>query len=220
VNKSPVSPPAERLFFVAVIMAVLFFPACVRARVHPAPGPSGYETGIASWYGPDFHGRPTSNREIYDMYDMTAAHPTLPFGTRIMVTNLENGRAAEVRINDRGPFVKNRIIDLSYAAARMLGMIGTGTAPVRLDILSGNAKPARPGYVIQLGSFTDENNARDLKKGLGDRYGTAFISEYALAGRTFYRVRILAGERPETEALAARLCADGYPVLICEINYP
>jgi len=204
-----------RFRLVLVVLAILASSACARARILP---PSPYQTGTASWYGPDFHGRPTSNREIYDMYEMTAAHPTLPFGTRVMVTNLDNGRAVEVRVNDRGPFVKNRIIDLSYAAARLLGMVGPGTAPVRLDLLSETPRPGGPGFVIQLGSFTNEDNARELKNRLGNRYGPAFISEFVLAGRTYFRVRIPAGDRPATEALAARLNADGYPVLICELN--
>jgi len=150
------------------------------------------------------------------MYEMTAAHQTLPFGTRVMVTNLDNGRAVEVRINDRGPFVRNRIIDLSLAAARLLGMVGPGTAPVRLDVLSKTPRLGGPGFIIQLGSFTNEDNARELKNRLGNRYGPAFISEFVLAGRIYYRVRLPADDRPATEALAARLNADGYPVLICE----
>ena len=214
-NKKRLCRPAERLGLLAVALVLAFSPACVRARLHPD---ASFQTGTASWYGPDFHGRPTSNREIYDMYEMTAAHQTLPFGTRVMVTNLNNGRATEVRINDRGPFMKNRIIDLSYAAARLLDMVGTGTAPVRLDIIAGEGRPSKVGYVIQLGSFTDVENARALKNRLSERYGTAFISEFVLAGRTYYRVRIEAGDRPLTEALAARLNADGFPVLICEVN--
>jgi len=100
--------------------------------VEPKPGAT--QTGIASWYGPGFHGRRTSSGEIYDQYDLTAAHQTLPHGTRVQVTNLTNGRSVSVRINDRGPFVDDRIIDLSYAAARQIEMIGPGTAMVRVDV--------------------------------------------------------------------------------------
>src|SRR5207237_27842 len=104
--------------------------ALVRA---PAPPPitDGVQVGVASWYGPGFHGNRTANGEIYDQYELTAAHPSLPLGTRVMVTNLENGRAVQVRINDRGPFVGGRAIDLSYAAARTIGMVGPGTVRVR-----------------------------------------------------------------------------------------
>src|SRR5262245_23123224 len=99
------------------------------------PAVGGVRVGVASWYGPGFHGNRTANGEIYDQYELTAAHPTLPLGTRAMVTNMKNGRAVEVRINDRGPFVGGRVIDLSYAAARSIGMIGPGTAPVRVEVL-------------------------------------------------------------------------------------
>lgn len=98
-------------------------------------------TGYASWYGPKFQGRRTANGEIYDMNKMTAAHNTLPFGTIVRVTNIRNGKSVVVRINDRGPFKKNRVIDLSYKAAKKLGMIRMGTAPVKITILKlGNGK--------------------------------------------------------------------------------
>lgn len=99
------------------------------------PVEDGRQEGIASWYGPGFHGKRTANGEIYDQYELTAAHQTLPLGTRVMVTSLTNGRGVEVRINDRGPFVGGRIVDLSYAAARVIGMLGPGTMPVRLDVI-------------------------------------------------------------------------------------
>lgn len=96
---------------------------------------SRVEIGIASYYGRGFHGRRTASGEVFDMYGLTAAHRTLPFGTRIRVTNLHNGRTVVVRVNDRGPFVKNRILDLSYAAAREIGIIATGTAKVKIKVL-------------------------------------------------------------------------------------
>jgi len=194
-------------------LAVVLSAACSGTRFLAR---SGGQIGIASWYGPDFHGRMTSNREIYNMYDMTAAHPSLPFGTRVLVTNLDNGRTAEVRINDRGPFAKDRIIDLSYAAARMLDMVGPGTAPVRLEIMDDGGRPANVRYLIQLGAFVEERNARELRNRLGKRYGKAFISAKTLTGRTYYRVLLQASDRSGTQALAARLNADGYPVLVSE----
>lgn len=116
----------------------------------PAPRPlaAGYEeTGKASWYGPWHHGRLTASGEVYDMNRMTAAHRTLPLGTRVIVENLDNGRTAEVRINDRGPFVGQRILDLSYAAATALGAIRPGVVPVRLRVveLPDSARVARAG---------------------------------------------------------------------------
>src|SRR4030066_707835 len=91
--------------------------------------------GVASWYGGEFHGRPTSSGEVYDMYQLTCAHNTLPLGTMVMVTNLENGKSVELKVNDRGPFVKGRIIDVSYAAAKMLDMCEKGTALVKVEVL-------------------------------------------------------------------------------------
>ena len=102
----------------------------------PEAAPSTGQTGEASWYGEPHHGRRTASGETYDMYQLTAAHPTLPLGTRVLVTNLKNGRAVEVRINDRGPHVPGRIIDLSFAAAQQLGVASGGTIPVRIRVLS------------------------------------------------------------------------------------
>jgi rare lipoprotein A (peptidoglycan hydrolase) len=115
--------------------------------------PGVTQIGTASWYGPGFHGNRTSSGEIYDQYELTAAHRTFPLGTRVSVTNLQNGREVEVRINDRGPFVKERTIDLSYAAARSLDMLGPGTAPVRIEVLGEAPVPlAAVAYTIQTAS--------------------------------------------------------------------
>ena len=100
-----------------------------------APSNGVSQTGIASWYGPGFHGKATASGKVYNQNELTAAHQTLPLGTRVMVTNLENGSATEVLVNDRGPFAKGRIIDLSYAAAQSIKMVGPGTALVRLDVI-------------------------------------------------------------------------------------
>ena len=125
------------------------------------------ETGIASWYGEKFHGRPTALGETYNMYAMTAAHKTLPLPTRVRVTNLENGRSAELRVNDRGPFVKGRVIDLSYSAARELGVWRRGTARVRVEALEpgGSREPARAAgshAYLQAGAFAYRDNAAKL----------------------------------------------------------
>lgn len=127
----------------AVILALLAA-GCSGAR-RPRESPRVIERGVASWYGPKFDGHPTANGERYDMHAMTAAHPTLPFGTLVEVRNLDNGRTCQVRINDRGPFVRGRIVDLSYAAARALDMVGPGTAHVELAVVSPGAPfPVRP----------------------------------------------------------------------------
>jgi rare lipoprotein A len=104
--------------------------------LEPAAVGRSVQTGYASWYGQQHHGRRTASGETYDMHELTAAHPTLPMGTRLLVTNLRNGRSAEVRVNDRGPVVEGRIIDLSYAAARRVGAIDHGVVPVRVRVVA------------------------------------------------------------------------------------
>ena len=110
-------------------------PGTLATLAPPSPPRPMTETGRASWYGEPHHGRPTANGERFDMNALTAAHPTLPFGTRLRVVNLNNDREVEVRINDRGPVMPGRIIDLSYAAARALGAVGAGIVPVRLTVV-------------------------------------------------------------------------------------
>lgn len=197
-----------------------FLTSCARMVPPSAAGSGGHTlSGIASWYGEDFHGRRTSNREIYDMYEMTAAHKTLPFGTRVMVTNLNNGRTIAVRINDRGPFVGERIIDLSYAAAATIDMVGSGVAPVRLDILGDRAASGRlpnPGYYVQVGSFVYEDNARDLEKRLRAKYQDVAVSPFASMSRTYYRVRVKARDRDASLRIAQILSEDGYKVILLE----
>jgi rare lipoprotein A len=117
------------------ILAALGMVGCSTASTTGRPARPGALTGPASWYGKAHHGQRTASGERFDMYALTAAHPTFPFGTRLRVVNLENDRQVEVRVNDRGPTVPGRIIDLSYAAARALGAVGTGVVPVRLIVL-------------------------------------------------------------------------------------
>lgn len=141
------------------------------APEEPAPAPSG-ENGIASWYGNPFHGRASASGEIYDMEQMTAAHRTLPFGTWVRVHDLDNQKTVDVRINDRGPFVDGRIIDLSHAAARAIEMIGPGTAHVQIEILS--APPVGQAFFgVQVGAFRNRENAERLRAAMEARYGRA-----------------------------------------------
>lgn len=151
------------------------------------------------------------------MNDLTAAHRTLPFGTYVMVTNLENDRSVVVRVNDRGPFVKGRIIDLSYAAARVLGLVGPGTARVRLDVLRGFKAPDGPGrggaVWIQIGAFSVQENAYGLKRRLDGSYNGVSVSRIKTATGTYFRVRIRTDEAA-ARGLAERLAAEGYPVVI------
>ncbi len=170
---------------------------------YPLPSAQGYEeVCIASWYGPGFHGRLSASGEIYNMYDHTAAHKTLPIGTYVLVTNLENGKQTIVRINDRGPFVKNRCIDLSYIAAKDLGMIGKGTAKVKIVALSEgeltafgikykNVPNFRQGnFYLQVGSFKIYNNAINLKKSLEKEFNRVEIEPFVKDGIVYYRVQI------------------------------
>jgi len=164
------------------------------------------QRGIASWYGKKFHGRKTSSGEIYNMYKMTAAHKTLPIPVNVRVKNLTNGRSIVVRVNDRGPFIEGRIIDLSYAAAQKLDIIGTGTARVEINTLIPGQRESTPvvrtipladrvaedtPLFIQVGSFGLEFNAINLLRDLRDSNElAASISELETNGGLFYRVRV------------------------------
>jgi len=153
--------------------------------------PGATQEGIASWYGPGFHGKKTTSGEVYDQHDMTAAHQSLPLGTRVVVTNLRNGRAVEVRINDRGPFARSRVIDLSYAAASTLDMIGPGTAPVRVQVVGAPEVAFTPLlYTVQVGSFAELPNALDLQRRLQARYPSVRVTRQDVGSAAYYRVRI------------------------------
>ncbi len=169
------------------------------------------EVGVASWYGGKFHGRKTANGEIFDKNLLTAAHKTLPLPVIAKVTNLSNGRSVKVRINDRGPFTRGRLIDLSQAAAQKLGFIRNGTAKVRVEVLPGESRalvkgsepyqPAqaqlvsavpvreRSAVYLQLGSFAERDNANRLKKQL-EGFGNIAIKPVILSGKEFFRVRM------------------------------
>lgn len=181
------------------------------------PVVNGVQSGIASWYGQEFHGRPTSNGEIYNMHDLTAAHRTLPFGTVVEITNILNGRTITVRINDRGPFVGNRIIDLSYAAARMLDMVGPGTIPIRLEVVK-EVLPAPAGqrFAVQVGAFILRDNADAMAAKLRPDFPDVAVSLFQTEWQTYYRVRIPAGSRREAHRLADRLSGLGHNVILLE----
>jgi rare lipoprotein A len=168
-----------------------------------------WERGVASWYGPGFHKVRTSTGELYDMYGMTAAHRTLPLPAYVRVTNLQNGRSVVVRVNDRGPFVGNRIIDLSYTAAAKLDMLRNGTAMVEIRTIDPTAPPpvitasalataptaptapTVPALFVQAGAFADPANAERLAERLrGGNLGKVFVRDDQIAGRRMYRVRI------------------------------
>ncbi len=169
------------------------------------------QKGIASWYGSDFHGKLTSNQEIYNMHALTAAHKTLPFGAYVKVTNLNNGKSIVVRINDRGPFIKGRIIDLSYAAAKKVGMDITGVAPVKIKVLKKySPKKSSQKFSIQVGSFISKKNANTLKRKLQKNYRNVYITKIKASSNTFYRVRIKASSVKSAEIIAKKLMKQGY----------
>ena len=192
----------------------------------PARGgqPNWREQGLASWYGADFHGRRTANGERYNMYAMTAAHKTLPLGTQVVVTHRETGRRIRVRVNDRGPFVAGRIIDLSFAAARALGSAEAGVVPVIVEAVlpaaafaaapapaappapgpraPPSAPPLRGAFAVQVGSFTVEANARQLAARLPVPSGAARVQFVEDNRGAWWRVRI-GGYPSELEAASA-----------------
>lgn len=198
---------------VALLAAMLA--GCGRKSAPPLdPGrlPGWTETGVASWYGPGFHGKRTANGEVYNMNAQTAAHKTLPFGTWVRVHNLDNDRSTRVRINDRGPFVRGRIIDLSRKAARDIGMERAGVARVRLSVAqppaaSSDSKQTASGiYSVQAGSFRNRNRAEKLRNQLGSTYGPADIESASVKGQLFHRVLVgRLDSLPQARLLADRI---------------
>jgi len=185
--------------------------------------------GVASWYGPGFHGRRTSSGERYDQNRLTAAHRTWPLGTSVRVTHLATGQSLVVRINDRGPFVDDREIDLSFEAARRLGMLRAGTARVRLEpIRVHHAPPRAVRFAVQVGAFLAEPHARALRRRIGGWRGLqrtplrpgprgVYVSTTHRAQRTLYRVRV--GPYPNraaARALASALARTGIDSVVVE----
>jgi rare lipoprotein A len=146
------------------------------------------DTGTASWYGPNFHGKTTANGETYDQNALTAAHRTLPFNTVVKVTNLDNGKSVRVRINDRGPYVGNRVIDLSFAAAKEIDMIISGLARVKVELVKSEEPVSRrqgpEEFTVQLASFTVKSQADAMA---GDIRG-AYVYQSRVDRTTYYRV--------------------------------
>ena len=212
----------------AVLLALLLF-CCApprRATIPPPrippPKPSPLvkevQYGWASWYGKEFLGRKTASGQIYNMYDLTAAHPSLPMGTRVMVTHLKNGRSVVVTVNDRGPFVEGRIIDLSYAAAKMLDMVEEGVAWVKVEVLSWPDQPWKAharGFTVQVGAFSRKVNALKLKEELSKVCDSVYITVLETSQGRYWRVRVGSfPTRDEAQAMAEHLSASGYDVII------
>lgn len=165
---------------------------------------SAAEEGLASWYGGKFQGRRTASGELFDTRQLTAAHRSLPFGTRVLVTNLSNGKSVTVRINDRGPFVAGRVIDLSLAAAAAIGLAGKGVAPVRLEVLGAGPPDS---YLLQVGSYRLRGNA---ERQLARLHAAGFAGELEPAGGGATRVVIRRVPSSELGGLQERLAAAGW----------
>lgn len=202
------------IFLIFLVLIGFMFSSCTRIK-YTEPG--YIQTGKASWYGPGFHGKKTSSREIYDMHDMTAAHRTLPFGTYVIVTNLNNEKTVMVKINDRGPFVEGRVIDLSYAAASALGMVEPGVIPVRIEVIQALSPSLNSQKIsVQVGAFTIKKNAEKLKTQLSKTFSDVYIAQFKTPHQIYYRVRIKAESKQKANTIALKLQKAGYNVFILE----
>ena len=179
--------------------------------------PVGFkQTGEASWYGQDFHGKPTASGEPYDMWAHTAAHRELPFGSVVRVTHLGTGANTVVRINDRGPFAHGRIIDLSRAAARDLGLDRAGVGRVRIEVIGGDAAAAQSGtYFLHLGSFGNRANADTLR----DRLRAAGYRAELAPGPGVTRVVIRNLSAADADRIAAELTDRGFPTALRRVQH-
>ena len=201
----------SRTIVVLVFISVVSI-SCSRKTSTPE---SAVQSGVASWYGHPFHGRMTANGEIYDMEMMTAAHRTLPFGTVLRVQGSDNGKTTEVRINDRGPFVKDRIIDLSHAAARAISM--PGIANVRLQVIHTPPTRAVQAFTVQVGAFPQRVEAEQLRAQLERKYGRASLI-YRDLDRTW---SVLVGLEPSVESantLAVQLDKEATPAFVVSVD--
>jgi rare lipoprotein A len=214
----------------ALIAAAPYLASCAVREVTPAPpvhtAPSqepaavqGYreayrETGTASWYGKEFHGRKTASGEIFDMYGISAAHRMLPLGTTIRVTNLDNYKSINVRVNDRGPFARNRVLELSYGAAKELGFIAQGTARVKVEALEPVPDPGGQ-YTVQAAVFAEAENARMLKDRLSKRFEVTSIVPFESNVGKFFRVRVgVYASEEKAELIAGKLMMEGLEPIV------
>lgn len=208
-------------FRVLFCFSLVLLASCTTVRYESYPKATH---AVASWYGPDFHGRPTSSGEIFNMYALTCAHRDYPFGTKLTVTNVSNNKSVNCIVNDRGPFVSERDLDLSYGAAKEIGLIGPGTGKVRIEYAGRDTQYVREvkyiqgskgPFALQVGSFKELSNAARLKMALELKYSKVYITEAEIDGSRYYRVRI--GKFPakdEASRFAKTLANEGYSVLI------
>jgi len=184
--------PKSSAFLLPLLLSLLLLNACSASRQYRI----GYrEVGLASWYGDKFHGRPTASGEIYDMYELSAAHKKLPLGTLLRVTDLNTGRSIKVKVNDRGPFIGRRILDLSYGAAEKLGVLEAGVTPVKIEIIGRapilrRSQAANNRFFVQVGSYEIKENALRVKKEVGQYYKKVYLKVGLTDQGKRYRVRI------------------------------
>jgi rare lipoprotein A len=199
--------PSRSIATAPLLLGALALAGC--ASTGHRDRPPVFERGIASWYGPGFDGRQTASGERYDMHALTAAHRTLPFDTLVEVRNLDNGLTTQVRINDRGPFVRKRIIDLSLSAARAISMVGPGTARVELRTIA--LGPGVRQYVVQVAAFQE----RALADALVARLSTDYPGIAVRSDEVWHRVQVGAFEDPgEAQDLLRKLARKGYVGLV------
>jgi rare lipoprotein A len=213
----------NRLLLLLLLLPVVF--SCAKKSVEPAripegQPPAGYiegstQIGTASWYGVEEHNKRAADGERFSKYAYTAAHRSLPMGTVVRVTNLENGRDVIVKITDRGPFVDGRIIDLSYAAAKSIGMVPEGTVKVKVEVI--NTPSTRGGsyfdalYTVQVGSFADKSNALTLKRQLDSDYDNVRVESIDISGDNYWRVRVgRFKNKSDADGTASRLRMSGH----------
>jgi len=210
-RQEPLSKIAGGFAIALVLLSGVASQGCKASHppVHRFPGyPIGFvERGVASWYGPGFHGNKTANGERYDMHQLTAAHRTLPLGSVALVRSLTSGRQVTVRINDRGPFVGGRVLDLSLAGAKAIGMTGKGTDKVELRVVGYSPRSQGMGFLrVQVGAFSDPENAKAMFERVRKTYsGGRIVSDDLPEGR-LYRVQI--GQfvhEADAQAASARL---------------
>lgn len=172
-------------------------------QVYGHAKPIYVETGIASWYGPPYHNRKAANGEVFDMHQLTAAHKTLPMGSVIRVTNLSSGKAALMRITDRGPFIGDRVLDLSLGAAKEIGVYRSGLAKVKIEVLDSPKPLDRGGrWCVQIGAFTDRDEAAKLKSKLMRKYSSAKVIQFTGPTGDWVRIRPLADDREKAFEVA------------------
>lgn len=210
----------------AALVVVLAAAGCATHSLEPP----ATQVGVASWYGPGFHGQKTASGETYNQHRLTAAHRSWPLGTRARVTNLDNGRAVTVRINDRGPYVDDRLLDLSYGAARELGMVQDGTCSVRIEPLpdAGGRPPGVVAFAVQIAAFADADRAdafrrdvtrlRELRGGsLRQPHENVYVASSAISGQPVYRVRVGPyTQRDEADIVASALARSGMEAIVVE----